>query len=237
MAHPRWRAGKLSTSFIPEEFPNGFHPREPAGESAQVLAAVAAHIDFVLRERKQRISGQEISPPKPSRGERVVRFDKTEIPLEIERAREGFSVRFGGNGDIHRLESSWNPGNRLWRGRYDQRVLAVQVRSVLNAFELVHHGIAARVHIYSPHEAEAARLMPAQASSNSGKSLRCPMPGLVVSIAVTAGQEVKTGEPLAVVEAMKMENVLRADRDGVVRRVLVKPGETLTVDQVMMEFA
>ena len=108
---------------------------------------------------------------------------------------------------------------------------------MLNGFHLAHRGVEVRACAYTEREAAAARLMPAKSKADSGKALRCPMPGRVLAIAVVAGQEVKAGETLAVVEAMKMENVLRADRDGVVKTINVKPGDSLAVDAVIMEFA
>jgi propionyl-CoA carboxylase alpha chain len=113
----------------------------------------------------------------------------------------------------------------------------VQVRPVLNGFDLCHHGIEARAYVYTEREAAAAHLLPAKKVVDSGKAVRCPMPGLVVSIAVGEGQEIKAGETLAVVEAMKMENVLRADRDGVVKKIHARTGDTLPVDAVILEFA
>ena len=127
----------------------------------------------------------------------------------------------------------------MWCGRaaIDGKAISVQVRMITNGFWLAHRGIEAEVFVYTEREAAAARLMPAKKAASAGRALRAPMPGLVVSIAVAVGQEVKAGEPLAVVEAMKMENVLRAERDGVVKAVRVKPGDNLAVDAVIMEFA
>ncbi len=113
----------------------------------------------------------------------------------------------------------------------------MQVRPALNGFDLLHRGMETRAYVYTEREAAAARLMPEKKAADSGKAVRCPMPGLVVSIAVLEGQEVKAGETLAVVEAMKMENVLRAERDGVVKAIKAKPGDSLAVDAVIMEFA
>src|SRR6185312_15991692 len=124
-----------------------------------------------------------------------------------------------------------------WQGSIDGRKTLVQVRPVPNGFDLAHRGVAARAYVYTEREAQAARLMPVKVAADSGKALRCPMPGLVRSIAVVEGQEVKAGETLAVVEAMKMENVLRAERDGVVKRIKARPGDSLAVDAVIMEFA
>ena len=111
------------------------------------------------------------------------------------------------------------------------------VGPVLNGFDLSHRGIAVRAYVYTGREAAAARLMPVKKLTDSGKAVRCPMPGLVLSIAVTEGQDVKAGETLAVVEAMKMENVLRAERDGIVKRIHARKGDSLAVDAVLLEFA
>ena len=100
-----------------------------------------------------------------------------------------------------------------------------------------HRGVEVAAYVYTEREAAAARLMPVKAASDTGKLVLCPMPGLVRSIAVSVGQEVKAGEALAVVEAMKMENLLRAERDGTVKKILAKPGDSLAVDAVIMEFA
>ena len=124
--------------------------------------------------------------------------------------------------------------------RTRQRLLAdvmTVVRAVPNGFRLAHQGYEVAVNVFTESEATAARLMPVGIKADTGKKLLCPMPGLVVSIAVTEGQEVKAGETLAVVEAMKMENVLRAERDGVVKTIKAKPGDSLAVDAVIMEFA
>src|SRR5207237_6810337 len=108
---------------------------------------------------------------------------------------------------------------------------------ILNGFQLAHHGIDAKVFVYTEREARALSVMPARPPSDATKFVTCPMPGLVRAIAVAEGQEVKAGETLAVVEAMKMENVLRAEHDCVVRKVVAKPGDRLAVDAVILEFA
>jgi propionyl-CoA carboxylase alpha chain len=113
----------------------------------------------------------------------------------------------------------------------------VQVRPIPNGFQLSHHGVETRAYVFTESEAAAARLMPARRLTDSGKSVRSPMPGLVASIAVVEGQEVKAGEAVAVVEAMKMENVLRTERDGRVKKIHVRKGDTVAVDAVILEFA
>jgi propionyl-CoA carboxylase alpha chain len=239
MQHGRWQAGKLSTAFLAEEFPDGFHSIVPDAQTARTLAAVAAAMDHVLGERKRRISGQRPGAAVTRERRRAVRLGDREITLEITREGHAFVVRFQGLGKSLGavLASSWKPGDPIWSGTIDKRPISVQVRPVLNGFDLAYRGVETRAYVYTEREAAAVRLMPEKKVADSGKAVRCPMPGLVVSISVSEGQEVKTGETLAVVEAMKMENVLRAERDGVVKAIRAKPGDSLAVDAVIMEFA
>ena len=241
MNHPRWREGKLSTGFISEEFPRGFAVRMPEGEIARRLAAVAAAIDHVLGERKRQISGQLIHRPVHRERRRAVWLERAEMPLDIVREADGLAVRFigadGAPGPARHLLSSWKPGDPVWQGTIDGQLVAMQVRPVLNGFRLAHQGFEVAVQVFTEAEATAARLMPVTTASDTGKKLLCPMPGLVVSIAVAEGQEVKAGETLAVVEAMKMQNVLRAERDGVVKKIYATAGATLAVDALILEFA
>jgi propionyl-CoA carboxylase alpha chain len=241
MQSERFRAGTLSTAFIAEEFPDGFRGREPEGSIGELMAAVAAAVDLVAGERKREISGQLPSRPVRRDSRRVVKLGQTEQRLEVAREGDAIKVRlFEGESrekSAHLLRSAWKPGDLVWAGTVDEHPLAMQVRAILNGFDLAHRGIQVRAFVYTEREAAAARLMPVKVSADTGKKLRCPMPGLVVSIGVKAGQQVRAGETLAVVEAMKMENVLRAERDATVSRVLAKPGDSLAVDAVILEFA
>ncbi|GLH80229.1 acetyl/propionyl-CoA carboxylase subunit alpha [Bradyrhizobium sp. SSBR45G] len=241
MNHPRWREGRLSTGFIAEEFPKGFAARAPEGEIARRIAAVGAAIDHVLGERKRQISGQMIGRPVKRQGRRAVWLGRDEILLDIARDNGAITVRFVGAdgkvGPAHQLVSDWKPGDAVWHGTIDGAPIAVQARAIPNGVRLAHQGVEAPVYVYTESEAAAARLMPVVTAGDSGKKLLCPMPGLVVSIAVTEGQEVKAGETLAVVEAMKMQNVLRAEQDGTVKKVHASAGATLAVDALILEFA
>ena len=241
MQHPRWRRGALSTAFIAEEYPEGFFPIPPEGARARNIAAVAAAIDLVHGDRKRRISGQMTGPVVTRERRRSVWLDSTEIALSVAREDGAIVVRFieadGEEGPAQVVSSTWRPGASLWSGTIGNEAVAVQVRRIPNGFLLAHHGVEVKSYVYTEREAAAARLMPVKAASDTGKKLRCPMPGLVISIAVGEGQEVKTGETLAVVEAMKMENVLRAERDGVVKKIYAKKGDSLAVDAVILEFA
>jgi propionyl-CoA carboxylase alpha chain len=237
MEHPRWREGRLSTGFIAEEFPDGFKPVRPQGEVAMRLAAVAAAIDHKLNERKRLISGQMREPG-------FVRFERERVVLlgadrheaVIEDIDGGEAIVFA-DGTLWSVESHWRPGEPVWTGTVGGLAVAVQVRAILNGVVLSHAGASAEARVYTRREAELAALMPEKAVGGAGKQLLCPMPGLVKAILVKAGQEVKAGEPLAIVEAMKMENVLRAERDVSVAKVMAKEGDSLAVDAVILEFA
>jgi propionyl-CoA carboxylase alpha chain len=241
MSHPRWREGNLSTGFIAEEFPKGFAARPPEGEIARRLAAVGAAIDHVLGERKRQISGQMNGRVVQRERRRAVWLGRDEIALDVAREADGIAVRFIGAdglpGNPHQLVSNWTPGEPVWQGRIDGHLIAMQVRAIPNGIRLAHQGFEVPVNVFTEGEAAAARLMPVTTAADTGKKLLCPMPGLVVSIAVTEGQEVKAGETLAVVEAMKMQNVLRAERDGTVKKIHAAAGATLAVDALILEFA
>jgi propionyl-CoA carboxylase alpha chain len=235
MQHPRWRAGQLSTGFIAEEFPRGFERTPPPEDVARRIAAVAAAIDHILGERKRRISGQ-LNTALTRERRRTIRLGDEELRADVEHDSEAVAVTFE-DGARHVLRSKFAPGMPLWSGSIDNVPVAMHVRAITNGFELAYRGTEVKAFVYTEREARYAHLMPVKKLSGSEKSVRCPMPGLVVSIAVNEGQEVKAGETLAVVEAMKMENILRAERDGIISKVRVKPGDSVAVDAVIMEFA
>src|ERR1041385_6214865 len=241
MQHKPWQDGRLSTGFIAEEYPDGFHPIAPAGRTAEVIGAVAAAVDHVLGERKRQISGQMNGRTVTRERRRAVQLDALWLTLDVFRDTQGIAVQFvdakGSAGPTRALQSAWKPGEPVWSGLVDGQPVAVQVRPILNGFALSHRGVETKAYVYTEREAASARLMPIKVAPDTGKVLLCPMPGLVRSIAVAEGQEVKAGEALAVVEAMKMENVLRAERDATVKAIKVKPGDSLAVDAVIMEFA
>jgi propionyl-CoA carboxylase alpha chain len=235
MQHPRWRAGKLSTAFIAEEFPRGFERVSPTGEVARSIACVAAAIDHVVGERKRKISGQ-LNTALTRERRRAIWLGSEEIHADVVHEDKAVVVTFE-DGARHVLSSTWGPGQPVWAGTIDNTGVAMHVRAIPNGFELAFRGIEVKAFVYTEREAHYARLMPLKKLSGSEKAVRCPMPGLVVSLAVTEGQEVKAGETLAVIEAMKMENILRAERDGVIKTIRVKQGDSVAVDAVIMEFA
>ncbi len=237
MQHPRWREGRLSTGFIAEEFPDGFHPLVAKGETERRLAVVAALIDHTLNQRKRHISGQ-LRDPEQMRFElkRVVAMGLSRIELEIELKKAGVAIVFADGRKVE-VHSDWKPGDPLWRATVDGVDIAVQARPILNGYALSHAGVAVEARVYTRREAELAALMIERKGVDGSRFLLCPMPGLIKAIAVKVGQEVKAGDQLCIVEAMKMENVLIAERDATVKAILAKEGDLLAVDAVIMEFA
>jgi len=237
MQHPRWREGRLSTGFIAEEFPDGFHPLVAEGETERRLVVAATLIDHTLNQRKRHISGQ-MRDPEHMRFElkRVVAMGKSRVEVEIEPRQAEVAIVFADGRKVE-VHSDWKPGDPLWRGTVDGADIAVQVRPILNGYALSHAGVAVDARVYTRREAELAALMIEHKGSDGSRFLLCPMPGLVKAIAVKVGQEVKAGEQLCIVEAMKMENVLLAERDATVKAILCKEGDSLAVDAVIMEFA
>jgi propionyl-CoA carboxylase alpha chain len=235
MQNARWRSGKISTAFIAEEFPKGFERTAPAGAVARAIACVAAAIDHVLGERKRKISGQ-LNTTLTRERRRAIWLGPDEMHADVEHDGQTVAVTFE-DGARHTILSRWTPGLPVWTGAIDGAPVAVHVRAIPNGFELAYRGIEVKAFVYTEREAHYARLMPVKKLSDTGKAVRCPMPGLVVSLAVSEGQEVKAGETLAVVEAMKMENILRAERDGTIKKIRVKQGDSVAVDAVIMEFA
>ena len=242
MQHPRWRAGKLSTGFIAEEFKRGFKSPLPEGEQLELFAAVAIAIDHLGNARRREISQQMNGPVVRFASRRIARVGAQVMPALVEGGLgEPIKVSFLDGKDKPRkpleLDSAWWPGEPVWRGVVRGKRVAVQVRPVLNGYDLFYKGIDARCFVYTEREAELVALMPEKVAADTAKLVLCPMPGLVKAVYVVPGQRVKQGEALCVVEAMKMENILRAEREGEVKTIKAKPGDSLAVDAVIMEFA
>ena len=235
MASPRWREGRLSTRFIEEEYPQGFGSRMPEGGTARVFCAVAVAIDHALDARRGRIVGAT-RPHPPYDGARSVMLGKERHDVEVSTG-EDVTVRFAGGGDPLRIASRWTPGQRVWSGTVDGRPMFVAARPILNGYALAHAGLACDVRVFTRRQADLAALMLERADTEESKVLLCPMPGLVKAIHVKEGQGVKVGDPLCLIEAMKMENVLRSERDGTVKSIEAREGESLAVDSPILFFA
>ena len=239
MTHPRFRAGKLSTNFIADEFKGGFHGADLTAELKDRMSAAAVFMQLREEERRRKISGQLNDTTAESK-EWTVTLNSADVyaARTMTEGRDVVAVRLG-DGKASRMievESTWRPGEPVFLGEVAGHPVAMQVKRKSDTYALVHRGASAAITVRRPRIAALSTYMLFKAPPDTSKLLLCPMPGLVVSIAATVGQEVKAGEPLAVVEAMKMENVLRAERDGVIKRIAAKPGDSLPVDAVILEF-
>jgi propionyl-CoA carboxylase alpha chain len=241
MQHPRWISGKISTGFIKEEYPDGFKPRAAEGAERQVLASVAAVIDHQQNSRRRKITHQMSGTAVSFAKTRVVKIGDDCLKMEVAGADHSYAVTMlgedGHRGETISIVSGWTPGEPVWHGKVNNRDAAIMVRPRLNGLTLSYRGITVPVHVFTVREAELAALMPEKVAADMSKFLLCPMPGLVKAINVAEGADVKAGDPLAVVEAMKMENILKAEIDGKVKKINAKPGDSLAVDAVILEFA
>ena len=241
MQHPRWRSGNLSTGFIKEEFPDGFEPRKADGDELKTLAAVAAVMNHLGNERRRGISHQMAGQSVRFAKRRIVKVGEASVELEVMGAAPGpfyVSILDADRKPAQTMEitSDWWPGLAVWEGTVADKDVSVQVRTIPNGVKLDYQGIRAPVYVYTAREAELAALMPVKVAADMSKYLLCPMPGLVKAIHVVEGQDVKAGDSLAMVEAMKMENILKAERDGKIKKVSAKAGDSLAVDAVILEF-
>ncbi len=210
MQHPRWREGRLSTGFIAEEFPDGFAPREPDADERRILAYVALSTELQRRSRLDRLGGRLGPHSGRTKPDWQVRIgdEYTKVSVSDAKLEGAFSATMASDGGSEPVASDWRLGDPVWRGTVGDRSVSAQVRSVGNGVRIAWNGLSVLARPMLPRTAELDRLMPVKLPPDTSKMLLCPMPGLVVSVAVEEGQEVKAGETLAVVEAMKMENVL-----------------------------
>ena len=234
--HERFRAGRLSTGFIAEEFPDGFRGTLPGPEVRNILLAAAAIAERRLASTSANVGGHVLGQPIYSRDKVAVKLngDGEAEPVRLAVTADGYAVEVGGA--TLGVRTDWRPGDPLLRAGIGRRTVTVQIDREGVSWRLTHRGATVVATVLAPRVAELARLMPIKRPPDTSKFLLSPMPGLLKSIAVAEGQEVKAGEELAVVEAMKMENILRAPRDGRVVKRHAAPGESLAVDQKILEF-
>jgi len=236
MGHPRFRSGDISTAFIAEEFPDGFQGVTlPPAELRRVAAgAVAMH--RVAEIRRARISGRLDNHERKVGTEWVVALSGEAFAVSIAADPQGADVTFADGASL-RVEGAWTPGRTLARLVVGGAPLIARVQEATGGFRLRTRGADLRVRVRTPREAALAALMPAKAPPDTSRLLLCPMPGLLTRLMVAEGEEVEEGQPLATIEAMKMENTLKAERRGRVSALRAREGETLAVDQVILEFA
>ncbi len=229
-ASERFRRGALSTDFIAETFPGGFAPPAEFVPADRVILVAAALAETRLHESETATQSSD----------RRVR----QLTVLLDKRPFSVSVRIEGSAYVVETDSEsclaatdWRPGHAVMHLRIEDGIATVQVERLRGrAFRLVHGGVIRHAQVLSPRAAELLQMMPEKQAADTSRLVLSPMPGLLTALIVSEGQEVKAGEPLVVVEAMKMENVLRAERDGRVAKLRAKAGDSLAVDQVILEF-
>ncbi|WP_352725604.1 acetyl/propionyl/methylcrotonyl-CoA carboxylase subunit alpha [Mesorhizobium sp. M0500] len=235
MDHPRFREGRLSTAFIAEEFPDGFAGVSPTDADERKLAAVAAHINWKLQHRNILISGAMDNHRRKVPSDWNVTLGDHAFPVALCDQEDGTAVSFDDD-SVLRVVSDWLPGRHIAHFQIGTETSSIKTSRSGTGYRLRWRGMDVVAHVRSPAIAEFARLMPKKQPPDTSKLLLCPMPGVVTAIAVSEGEQVEAGQVLATVEAMKMENVLRAARRAVVKRIAAKAGASLAVDEPILEF-
>jgi propionyl-CoA carboxylase alpha chain len=234
MQHPRFRDGALTTGFIAEEYPEGFHGAPASDELKRKLAAVAVALDLERSGRAAEISGQ-LSTPTLS-PDRTVLIDGETFTITVDGHETGLLINFDPNEPPLDLVGRWRPGEPLFAVRIDDVPLSVAVDRKGSAWKLTAHGAAHLIEVLPPHIAQYRHHMIEKIPPDMSRFLLAPMPGLLTRLHVAPGDQVEAGQPLAVVEAMKMENILRAERAGTVKAANFGPGDSLAVDAAILEF-
>ena len=235
MDHPKFISGDMTTAFIAEEYPEGFDGVTLPDPDLKRVAAAAAAMNRVAEIRRARVSGRLDNHERKVGTDWVVTLQGQSFVTSIKADPQGSTVGFD-DGTSLRVEGSWTPGQTLARMLVDGELLVLKVDKVTQGFRLRTRGADLKVNVRTPRQAELAALMPEKLPPDTSKLLLCPMPGLVVKIDVAVGDAVQEGQALCTVEAVKMENILRAERTGTVAKINAAAGDSLAVDDVIMEF-
>ncbi len=235
MDHPRFASGNITTAFIAEEYPDGFQGATLDAATVKRVAAAAAAMNRVAEIRRTRISGTMDNHERKVGDAWVVCLQGETHAVTVHADKAGSTVSFA-DGTALRVTSDWTPGQPLARLMVDDTPLVMKVGKIPSGFRLRLRGAEVKCHIRTPRAAELACLMLEKLPPDTSRYLLCPMPGLVVKIMVAVGDEVQIGQSLATVEAMKMENILKAERRGMVKTINATEGASLRVDDVIMEF-
>lgn len=235
MAHPRFAAGDMSTNFIAEEYPDGFSGAELTDETSQVMLATAVHIYLRDAKRAVKISGQIPGRERQIGNRWVVTLDDQSYSVYTTTKEHGYDIRFEHN--ILQVRSAWILGNNLFQGTLNGKQFSVKLSHYAGGLELNYAGSTVRATVRTPRIAELNKFMPERDLNPTFRHLEAPISGRVVTVKVKKGDIIKSGGELAILEAMKMENVIYAERDVTIGDILVKEGDSVQADQVLIEFA
>jgi propionyl-CoA carboxylase alpha chain len=229
MDQPRFRSGQLSTNYIKDEFPNGFQGADPTQFQRDVMAAAALAMHRIFTRR---------AAPQLMRDEWVVVENGHRRAVRVANGGDVFTVDFLNDGRKLKLENvDWRPGKSVFQGVLDGQAFTVQVSPAAEGFKIRHRAATAHVLVLTEQSADLHEKLPPKQRADTSKMVLSPMPGLVVGLDVVPGREVRSGEQVAIIEAMKMQNIIRAERDGVVKAVNAKAGDSVAADEVLIEFA
>jgi len=235
MDHPKFVSGEMTTAFIAEEYPEGFEGVTLPESELRRIAAACAAMHRVGEIRRARVSGRMDNHERKVGSDWNVKLQGENFDVVTKADPEGATVAFS-DGSEMRVSGDWTPGDQLAEMTVDGAPLVLKVDKISGGFRIRTRGADLKVHVRTPRQAELAALMPEKLPPDTSKMLLCPMPGLVVKLDVEVGDEVQEGQALCTIEAMKMENILRAEKKGVVSKVNAGAGDSLAVDDVIMEF-
>jgi len=235
MDHPIFIKGEMTTAFIEEQYPEGFDGVTLNDEDTLRVAAACAAMNRVAEIRRTRVSGRMDNHERKVGDDWVVDVAGNAVALTIDADKEGSTVTFADGGRL-RVTSDWTPGDQLANLMVGEKPLVLKVGKAPGGFRIRTRGADLKVAVRTPRQAELAGHMIEKTPPDTSKMLLCPMPGLIVNVAVDVGDEVQEGQALCTVEAMKMENILRAEKKGTVSKINAAAGDSLAVDEVIMEF-
>ena len=235
MDHKKFVSGNITTAFIAEEFSEGFSGVDLNNDKIKHLAACAAAMNRVAEIRRTKVSGRMDNHERRVGDDWVVQIDGKVFPVFVSADTAGANVKFE-DGTSIRVSGDWQPGKKLANMSANDNKLIIKIGKLTGGFRMRTRGADLRVLVRTPRQAELSKYMREKIPPDTSKLLLCPMPGLIVKIDVEVGQEVQEGQPLCTVEAMKMENILRAERKGLVAKINSNVGDSLAVDDVILEF-
>jgi propionyl-CoA carboxylase alpha chain len=235
MAHPRFYSGNITTAFIAEEWPDGFHGIEADQDQSRLMTTIAVYAQLADETRKTRISGTLANHPRKLGGDYVAVGGKYYWPIAVTYENDSVDINFD-DGVSHIVSSDWKPGAPHGRFTINGQSFGIKIGKSSTGWRLRWRGIDMVYQVMTPRIFELSQFMPVKKAADTSKQLLCPMPGVITQVMVKDGDSVEAGQSLATVEAMKMENVLKAEKKAVVKSVKVTAGQSLAVDDVIMEF-
>jgi propionyl-CoA carboxylase alpha chain len=234
MGHERFQSGNITTAFIAEEYPEGFEGVAPTDDDRRTFALSALVLNAIATDRSHKDVLASVITADTTDGNKVVLLDGHSLSAKIARVEDEFEVTF--DDKSYRVSTNWSRGEKIAHLLIDDVECVIKTDPITSGFRMRQGGMDINVQVLSPRVAELAALMPEKIPQDTSNLLLCPMPGLLVSLKVKEGDTVEEGQALAIVEAMKMENVLKAEKTSVIAKIPVNEGDSLAVDETIMEF-